>query len=294
MKRSAEDQNTNVMIEPLNTKALLRRFGIRPDKRLGQNFLIDPGALRKVVDAADLTGGETVLEIGAGLGALTLALSHKALQVIAIEFDRRLLPALEWVVRDHKNVEIIAGDILRIDLTSLVGDGPYRVVANIPYNITSAVIRRLMEAPQKADRAVLTVQREVAERIISGPGSMSLLALSVQLYGSPQISARISSEAFYPRPKVDSAVLQVHVHQDPMIPGDLISPFFRVAKAGFSQKRKQLRNSLAGGLGVRPKRAESWLEAAGIQPRSRAQELDIEAWGRLALIVVEDALDHEE
>jgi 16S rRNA (adenine1518-N6/adenine1519-N6)-dimethyltransferase len=281
-------------MEPLKTKALLRRFGIRPDKRLGQNFLIDSGALRKVVDAADLTGGETVIEIGAGLGALTQALSQKALHVIAIEFDRRLLPALEWVVRDHKNVQVIAGDVLQLDLTSLVGDKPYRVVANIPYNITSAVIRRLMEAPQKADRAVLTVQQEVAERIISGPGSMSLLALSVQLYGSPQISARISREAFYPRPKVDSAVLRVDVHRAPMIPRDLISPFFRVAKAGFSQKRKQLRNALAGGLGVRPERVESWLEAAGIQPRARAQELDIEAWERLALIVMEVELDHED
>jgi 16S rRNA (adenine1518-N6/adenine1519-N6)-dimethyltransferase len=291
MKTSAENQNAREVVKPLNAKALLRRFGIRPDKRLGQNFIIDAGALSKVVDAAALTGSEIVLEIGAGLGALTQALSQRALHVIAIEFDRRLLPALEWTLRDHKNVQVIAVDILKIDLPSLVGHSPYRVAANIPYNITSAVIRRLMEAPQKADVAVLTVQREVAERIISGPGSMSLLALSVQLYGSPQISAQISNEAFYPRPKVDSAVLRVEVHQEPKISRDLISPFFRVAKAGFSQKRKQLRNALAGGLGVKPSKAEGWLEASGIQPRSRAQELDIDDWGRLTRIVTDDAPD---
>lgn len=291
MDTSADYQNAHDDVKPLDAKALLRRFGIRPDRRLGQNFLIDVGALRKVVDAAALSGVESVLEIGAGLGALTLALSQRALHVVAVEFDRRLLPALEWALQDRQNVQVIAGDILRMDLSSLMGEGPYRVAANIPYNITSAVIRRLMEAPQKADIAVLTVQREVAERIISGPGSMSLLALSVQLYGSPQISAQISNEAFYPRPKVDSAVLRVDVHQEPKIARELIAPFFRVAKAGFSQKRKQLRNALSGGLGIKPDRAVGFLEAAGIRPSSRAQELDIEAWGRLARILVENTLD---
>jgi 16S rRNA (adenine1518-N6/adenine1519-N6)-dimethyltransferase len=266
----------------MEVRALLRRFGIRPSKRLGQNFLLDPKALDRVVAAAELTGQETVLEIGAGLGSLTSRLARSARRVIAVEYDRRLIPVLEEVVGGIENIELISGDILSLDLAGLLGQEPYRVVANIPYNITSAVIRRLMETPQPADRVVLTVQQEVAERVVSGPGAMSLLAISVQLYGVPTITARIPSRAFYPQPKVDSAVLRIDIYSESQVSGELMAMVFRLARAGFGQKRKQLRNSLAGGLGLSPVEVTARLDEAAIPPSRRAQELSLAEWVRLA------------
>jgi 16S rRNA (adenine1518-N6/adenine1519-N6)-dimethyltransferase len=266
----------------MEVRALLRRFGIRPSKRLGQNFLLDPKSIDRVVAAAELTGQETVLEIGAGLGSLTSRLARSARRVIAVEYDRRLIPVLEEVVGGIENIELISGDILSLDLAGLLGQEPYRVVANIPYNITSAVIRRLMETPQPADRVVLTVQQEVAERVVSGPGAMSLLAISVQLYGVPTITARIPSRAFYPQPKVDSAVLRIDIYSEPQVSGELMAMVFRLARAGFGQKRKQLRNSLAGGLGLTPVEVTARLDEAAITPSRRAQELSLAEWVRLA------------
>lgn len=271
--------------QSLNAKAILRRYRIRPNKRLGQSFLIDSGALHQVVAAAELTGKETVLEIGAGLGALTQALARKAHRVIAVEYDQRLFPVLENMVGGINNVKLIIGDILKLDIETLVGKSVYRVVANIPYNITSAVIRRLMEAPQLADRVVLTVQREVGQRIVASPGSLSLLAISVQIFGEPKIVANIPASAFYPQPKVDSAVLRIDVHQVPKVPRRLIPALFQLARAGFSQKRKRLRNSLASGLGVKPTSIEKWLEATSLPAGCRAQELSIDDWSRLTQMV---------
>lgn len=273
--------------QPLDAKALMRAYGIRPDKSLGQNFLIGTEALNQVVAAAELTGEETVLEIGAGLGALTRSLARSAYHVIAVEYDRRLLPVLEDVVGELDNVELIIGDILALDIENLIGERVYRVVANIPYNITSALIRRLMEAQHTADRVVLTVQWEVAQRIVAGPGALSLLALSVQVYGMPNIVANIPASAFYPQPKVNSAVLRVDIHDAPTVPRMLIPTIFQLARAGFSQKRKQLRNSLASGFGVKPILIEKWLEAAAISSRSRAQELSLDQWSRLAQTITE-------
>jgi len=271
----------------LDARAILRRYGIRPNPRLGQNFLIDSGALTKVIAAAGFTGDEVVLEVGAGLGALTRQLAREVRQVIAVEFDRRLIPVLEQMVENLRNVQLIAGDILSLDLEKLISEQPYRVVANIPYNITSVLIRRLMESPRPAERVVLTVQREVAERIIAKPGAMNLLAISVQLYGEPYVVARIPARAFYPKPKVDSAVLRVDVHPEPKVSRVLIPQLFRLARAGFGQKRKQLHNALAGRLNVAPAQIEVWLEEAAIRPQSRAQELSLEEWACLAQVVVE-------
>ncbi len=272
--------NANQIVFP-NWQVLLRKHGIRPSKRLGQHFMLAPGALSKVVDAAELSGDETVLEIGAGVGALTVCLARAAQRVVAVEIDARLLPALNEVVKDSPGVLVIQGDILEHDLETLVGEGPYCVVANIPYNITSLLIRRLLEAPQSPQRLVLTVQREVAERIVATPGQMSLLALSVQLYGSARIMARIPAKCFYPRPKVDSAVLRVDLHAEALLPMASIPIFFRLARAGFQQKRKQLRNALSSGLRVSAQHVSSMLEMARIHPRARAQELSLDDWARL-------------
>jgi 16S rRNA (adenine1518-N6/adenine1519-N6)-dimethyltransferase len=270
----------------MHARRLLRKHKIRPNRRLGQSFLVDHEALEKVIAAADLTGEETILEVGAGLGALTCRLAETAKRVIAVEVDQRLLPLLREVISQYENVQLVYGDILQLNLTTLIDEGEYAVIANIPYNITSALIRYLLEAEKSAERIVLTVQREVAERIVAKPGSLSLLAVSVQIYGRPQIAARIPADAFYPKPKVDSAVLRVDVHPKTIVAQELLPTLFRLARAGFGQKRKQLRNALAGGLHMSPSVVKEWLEKAAIPPKARAQELGLEAWAQLAQVAV--------
>lgn len=264
---------------------LIRRHSIRPKKRLGQNFLIDPAALEAVLRAAELEGTEAVLEVGAGLGCLTRLLVSAARKVTAFEFDRSLEAALREAVGSPPNLKLVWGDFLAADWTAEVGEGYYAVVANIPYSITSLLLRRLLEAPRSPFRIVLTLQKEVVERILSGPGDMSLLALSVQMYGRPAAAGRIPAGAFYPPPDVDSEVLRVDVHPAPAVQPELVGPVFRAARAGFSQKRKKLRNALAAGLGVPPAQAAAWLEEAGIDPSRRAQQLGLEDWARLAKLL---------
>lgn len=273
---------------PLNARRLLRKHNIHPTRRLGQSFLVDPKALARVVAAADLSGNETVLEVGAGLGALTCRLAEATQQVIAVEVDQRLLPVLREVIHKYENVELVIGDILELDLRSLIDESEYTIIANIPYSITSALIRYLLESEKTAERMVLTVQREVAERIVAHPGSLSLLAISVQIYGKPRIAARIPSEAFYPKPKVDSAVLRIDVHPEAIVSSELIPTLFKLARAGFGQKRKQLRNALAGGLHLSPEITMEWLEKAAIPPKARAQELGLEAWAQLTQVVIDE------
>ena len=268
----------------LNVPELLRTYGLRPSKRLGQNFLVDPGALEKVLQTAEIDGESSVLVIGPGLGSLTRLLARRARQVVAVELDASLLPPLYQVLAPFSNVEIVQGDILAHDPARLMGAAGYQVVANIPYYITSALIRHLLEARLKPQRLVLTVQHEVAERICARPGDLSLLALSVQVYGKPQIAARIPAVAFYPAPKVDSAVVRVDMYSRPSIPTADREAFFRLAKAGFSQKRKTLRNALAGGLHLAPARAGEMLEAAGIDPMRRAETLGLDEWGKLVAV----------
>ncbi len=268
-------------LPPLNVPSLLRSHGLSPKKSLGQNFLVDPVALERIVRAAEIDAGRSVLEVGPGLGSLTRYLAKAAGRVVAVELDAALIPVLEDVLRETPNVEVIQGDILKLDPAQLMGEDGYFVVANIPYYITSNLIRHLLEAPLKPQRLVLTVQREVAERITAGPGDMSLLALSVQVYGQPKIVARIPAGAFYPPPTVDSAVVRVDLYPEPVIPAAQLDVFFRLAKAGFGQKRKTLRNSLSAGLGMPPAGIAAMLEAAGIDPQRRAETLSMEEWKRL-------------
>lgn len=264
-------------------KDLLRRHGIRPDRRLGQNFLFNPNALEKVVAAAELGGHETVLEIGAGVGSLTRLLAQRAGRVVAVEFDQRLLPALREVVDPFPNVRIVEGDILSLDLADLVGGERYQVVANIPYNITSAVIRKLMEADSSPGRVVLTIQQEVAERIVAEPGDMSLLALSVQLYGEPSVRNRISKRDFYPSPEVDSAVLRIDLRAELPLSNGELEALFMLARAGFHQRRKQLRNSLGHGTELSRNDVDELMESVGLSPKRRPQSLGVEEWIELTL-----------
>ena len=267
---------------PLNFHALLRRYHLQPDKRLGQNFLIDEVALARIAAAADLTASDVVLEIGAGLGSLTRHLALAAAKVVAVEVDTQLLPPLEFVLRPYPNVELVCADILCLAPEALVGAGQaYKVVANIPYYITGAVIQHLLEAEKRPQLIVLTVQREVAERICAPPGDMNLLAVSVQFYGRPQIVARIPPGAFYPRPQVTSAVVRIEVGERPAVTVTDTHRFFRLVRAGFGQKRKQLLNSLSNGLGVDRLQVGDWLARAGIAPRRRAESLSLPEWAAL-------------
>jgi len=268
-------------LPPLDVRGLLRRHGLSPKKSLGQNFLVDPAGLQRVVEAAGIPPEAEVLEIGAGLGSLTRYLALAARQVTAVELDQNLIPVLRDVLAGAPNVRIIHGDMLELDPAELVQSDGYLVVANIPYYITSALIRHLLESRRKPGRLVLTIQKEVADRVTAAPGDLSLLALSVQLYGQPRVAARIPAGAFYPAPNVDSAVLRVDLYPEPRIPESQIDPFFRLAKAGFGQKRKTMRNALAAGLHLDGEQAAQLLESAGIDPQRRAETLSLDEWQRL-------------
>jgi 16S rRNA (adenine1518-N6/adenine1519-N6)-dimethyltransferase len=261
--------------------AQLAALGIRPKKGLGQNFLIDPADRARIVAAADLTRDDTVLEIGPGPGVLTELLVEQAGRVVAVELDDRLIPFLRERFAGQAHVSIVHADILETDPAQLIEGRPYKVVANLPYYITSAVIRHLLESNPAPDLLVLTVQREVAERMVAQPPNMSLLALGTQFYSTGKIVARIPAGAFYPAPKVESAVVRLDRRREP-VAGDITSgQFFEVARAGFSQPRKQLRNSLAAGLGLPPSEVEVWLGRAGVDPKRRAETLTLAEWAAL-------------
>lgn len=269
-----------VKLTPIHVPTLLRTYGLRPKKSLGQNFLMDDGALRRVADAAEITAEDEVLEVGPGLGSLTRHLALQARRVVAVELDRALLPVLEEVLGGYENVAVVSGDILEIRPETILTQQGYLVAANIPYYITSAIIRHLLEATLKPRRMVLTVQREVAERICARE-TMNLLALSVQVFGAARVVAQVPSGAFYPAPEVDSSVVRVDLSESPVIRAEERNLFFSLAKAGFSQKRKTLRNSLAGGLHLAADEVVARLNAAGIDPQRRAETLSLVEWGRL-------------
>jgi len=270
----------------------LAALGIRPKKGLGQNFLVDPVHLAHIVAAAGLTADDLVLEVGPGPGVLTDLIAAEAGRVVAVELDDRLIPFLRRRYADRPHVTIVHADILDVDVAALLQEAfssqppvssiQYKVVANLPYYVTSAAIRHLLEATAPPDLLVLTVQREVAERMVAQPPHMSLLALGVQFYCTGRIAGRIPAGAFYPVPKVESAVVRLDRRPEPAVPGVAAEQFFRVARAGFSQPRKQLRNSLAAGLKLAPVQVETWLSSVGIDPRRRAETLTIEEWGVLA------------
>lgn len=268
----------------IGVAGLLRAHGFAPRKRLGQNFLTDPAVLGRIAAAADLSPGDLVVEVGAGTGTLTRPLAEQAGRVVALELDDGLVGVLREQLAGLANVEIVHGDVLRFSTADLPHHG-FKVVGNLPYYITSAVLRHFLENEPRPSLMVVTVQREVAERLVARPGEMNLLAVSVQFYGRPRIVARIPAGAFYPSPKVDSAVVCVDVGERPevVLPEGLPEAvFFRVARAGFGQKRKTLRNSLRGGLGLPAAQVEAALAEAGIDPRRRAETLSLDEWAGAA------------
>ena len=251
---------------------------MKTKKSLGQHWLFDQPSLEKVIDAADIKKTDTILEIGPGRGPLTELLAEQSKQVFAVEKDERLVPGLRAQFALNDNVGIIEGDILRLDLRELPKD--YKVVANIPYYLTSILFRTLLESTNPPKLMVLLVQKEVAERVAANPGQLSVLGVSVQLYGIPKLTAVVTKDKFNPPPKVDSAIIQISRRAKPKID---VEPevFMRLVKAGFSQKRKTLRNSLAGGLRIKGGEAEALLTQDQIPPNARAQELDFKQWKSL-------------
>jgi 16S rRNA (adenine1518-N6/adenine1519-N6)-dimethyltransferase len=282
---------SNPYILPGRVRAALNTLDLRPSRELGQNFLVDPLALQQIVEAAVLTQDDTVIEVGPGLGVLTYELVQRAGRVIAIELDKRLAARLRSEFADTANLTVIQSDVMRVNpVEALSGAGVtrpvYKVVANLPYQITSAVIRHFLEVAPAPQTLVIMVQWEVAQRIVARPPNMSVLAHSVQLYAEAEIVARVPAAAFIPAPKVDSAVLRLRRRDDPAVQVPDINAFFRTIKAGFLQARKKLANALPGGLAsmgikIEKDRVLHVLEAAGIDPARRAETLTLEEWARL-------------
>jgi 16S rRNA (adenine1518-N6/adenine1519-N6)-dimethyltransferase len=258
----------------------LEQLGLRPQKRLGQHFMVNPHVLAQLADAAMLAASDAVLEIGAGLGALTAVLAERSHRVVAVEIDSALASAL-WVdFADAPNVEIVEGDILALPPSDLMGmdADSYKVVANVPYYITSPIVRHLLEASAPPALAALTVQREVADRMAAPPGKMSVLSVSVQVYGRIEVIGRIGKGTFYPPPGVESAIVRITPHPAPLLAQEERERFFRVVRAGFSQRRKQLKNSLSAGLHLPMAQVMDWLAGAEIAPERRAQTLSVAEW----------------
>ncbi|MGI6367774.1 MAG: 16S rRNA (adenine(1518)-N(6)/adenine(1519)-N(6))-dimethyltransferase RsmA [Anaerolineae bacterium] len=271
----------------MDVHELLRRYNLRPSKGLAQNLLISDWAYERIVSASELTADDHVLEIGPGLGTLTRRLASSAGYVTAVELDHRMVEVLQDTVGALPNVTIVEGDILRLRPQDLLRAGrdpsaTYKVVANLPYYITSRVLRLLLTAAVRPALLTLLVQKEVADRVVAGPGEMSLLALSVQACGAPRRVATVPASAFYPQPKVASAILSIRTYAQPLVPPALEPCLYRIAHAAFGQRRKQLHNSLTANLPVEPVRIDEALETAGILPEQRPQSLALADWVRLA------------
>ncbi len=274
---------SNIALNSLGSP--FRSRNITPRKSLGQNFLVHDATASRIVESAGIQPDDLVFEIGPGVGALTGHIAQAAAHVIAIELDQTLIPHLEDAIAGATNVEIVRADALEFDFAKAAEDAATRLkrdfahvrfVANLPYYITSAAIRHMLECGVRAASIVLTVQLEVAQRAAAKPPDMSLLAVSIQFYGTSEVLFRIPPGQFHPPPAVDSAVLRILPHPQPLY--DDAAWFFKWVKAGFSQPRKQLRNTLAAGAGIRKDAADALLQSAGIVPSRRAETLTIQEW----------------
>ena len=260
-------------------RQLLTKYGLGAQKNLGQHFLIDADALRGILRAADLKSDDVVVEVGPGLGVLTRGLVENVKKVFAVEKDEKLAEILKGEFFSSENLEIVGGDILEVD-ASRFGEG-YKVVANLPYYITSKIIRYFLTSEQPPRELVLLVQKEVAERIIAKKGKMSLLSISVHFYGSPSLIDIVPRTSFWPAPKVDSAILRIVLKDDFVKKIDDHKAFFRLIKAGFSEKRKTLVNALSGGLQMEKGEVEAELNKINIDNKVRAEDLDLDAWEKI-------------
>jgi 16S rRNA (adenine1518-N6/adenine1519-N6)-dimethyltransferase len=254
-------------------KIALQLAGLKAIKGLGQHFLVDQESLDAVMASGELTAKDVVLEVGPGLGVMTLPLTRRVNKVIAVEMDNNLADLLD---RDRpSNLEVRKGDVLAINVNELPSS--YKVVANIPYYLTSKLFRLFLQSSHRPQLMSVLIQKEVAQRIVAEPGGMSILALSVQYYGYPTITTIVERHKFWPPPKVDSAVLQVKVYDKPVFTADE-AKLFRLIKAGFGEKRKMMKNSLAGGLNISMELSVQLIADAKLPSTVRAQEMSLKQW----------------
>ena len=261
---------------------MLEKYKIHPLKGLGQNFLVNKGAVKRVINAADIKPDEVILEVGPGLGALTKELAKKAKKVIAVEKDRKMVEILKETLKGFENIEIVQRDILK---SKLQIPKPYKIVANLPFHLTAPVIRKFLESANTPEEMILVVQKEVGQRICARVPDMNLLAVSVQVYAEAKIANYVSKKSFWPRPKVDAAIIKIQIPKSKFqnfakfgLAKEKTDLFFKVVRAGFSQPRKQLINNLSQGLKLNRVKVEGWLKKNGIQSAQRAETLTLKDW----------------
>lgn len=275
---------------PRNTIEILQKYNFNFQKKFGQNFLIDTSVLDRIIAAAEITGEDCVLEIGPGIGTMTQYLAENAGEVIAVEIDRNLIPILEETLADYDNVTVINDDILKVDINKIVeqrnGGRPVKVVANLPYYITTPIIMGLFEKQIPLQSITIMVQKEVAERMQSGPGTKDYgaLSLAVQYYAKPEVVANVPPNCFIPRPNVGSAVIRLTRHREPPVHVEDEKKMFSIIRASFSQRRKTLVNGLTNApeLGISKERAAAALEEMNLPPMIRGEALTLEQFAELS------------
>ena len=256
------------LTSPRVIKNLLNKHNIKPSKHLGQNFLISKSTIKELINAADINSEDVILEVGPGIGTITVELAKLAKQVIAVEKDKALLPVLKETTQDFSNIEVLHEDILKVSSFKFQASS-FKLVGNIPYYLTAPLIRKFLEYPNPPSAIVFMVQKEMAQRICAKPPNMSILAVSVQVYSKPEIITYVSKSSFWPMPKVDSAIIKITPINANMKANQ--REFFKIVKSGFSNPRKQLGNNLPKEL----------LLKAGIDPKRRAETLSVEEWTRI-------------
>lgn len=260
-------------------RGLLEELDVRPSKGMGQNFLFERGVVDRIARGAEVGPADDVLEVGPGLGILTEALMGYAGTVTVVEYDRRLSAHLRATFGRDERFRLVEADALTMSLPDLFpGEAPFSMVANLPYNIASAVVRTVLDQPRRPRRLTVMVQREVAERMIAPPGELTVLGVATQFYATGRILFDVAPTVFVPAPTVTSSVIQLDVHPELPLPEAEIPEFMRIVRAGFSQKRKQVANSIAARFGLPKADVEGWLRRAAVDPDRRAQTLTIPEW----------------
>ena len=285
---------------PKNTNEVLQKYNFNFQKKFGQNFLIDTRVLEEIIDAAQITKDDFVLEIGPGIGTMTQYLCEAAREVVAVEIDTNLIPILKDTLSAYNNVEVFNQDILKVDIASLArernNDRPIKVVANLPYYITTPIIMGLFESHVPIDSITIMVQKEVADRMQEGAGSKEYgaLSLAVQYYAKPEIVVNVPPSCFMPQPKVGSAVIRLTRHEQPPVQVDNEKLMFQVIRASFNQRRKTLANGLNnfGSFGLNKEEIQSCIEELGVPVNIRGEALSLEQFAELSNIIYAHKKEH--
>ena len=277
-----------VIANPSVTRHILKAFNLHATKKFGQNFLVDANIVRGIVDSAEAGPGDKILEIGPGIGTLTQGLAESGAEVIAVEIDKKLPAVLAETLKGYDNVTIVPGDILKVNIREIMGEGPFKVAANLPYYITTPILMALLEQHLPITHIVTMVQKEVAERMVAKPGSRiyGALSVAVQYYTEPHIAYDVPPRSFIPAPEVDSVVIACKVRENPAVAVKDEKVFFRVVKAAFGQRRKTISNAMKG-AGFDKEQIAAAFEKAGIDAGRRGETFSLEEFGRLADALVD-------